>query len=186
MYELQDACFTQLRTVEGLGYVAQCFSTTQQGFGSFQVLVQSEEFGPERVLNSINSFLEGFYNSTVSADSGSDLVSNFSKAVSDLEDSLTARDLNLQSKTDRLWNQIASGLNQFDFKSQLVDMLQDLELEGFQEFYEETILQKQSRHKLVVIIYGKDKQFQPPVDFTINYRHLNGSSMTLPLQKNSP
>lgn len=175
---MQDECFTELRTNEGLGYVVSCFSTSNEGIGSFQALVQSEEFLPEEVLDSMDSFLNTFYEETVTSD---DFSTNFSKTVEVLRQTLLRRDLRLEDKTDKLWAQILSGQQQFNFRDQLVAKLPQLTPEGFQQFYNETIVEQDSRHRLVVVVYGLDKDFDllMDVDNLVDYDHLDQTSTTL-------
>lgn len=146
--------------------------------GSFQALVQSQQFTPEHVLNSTNSFLEAFYDDTVLS---SNFSAGFNQTVEILRQTLNKRDLTLEDKTNRLWNQILSGQYQFDFKEQQVDMLEELDVQKFREFYDESIVEDASRHRLVVVVYGKGKKFEPPAQHSIDYDHLNQTSTSLPL-----
>ena len=155
-----------------------CFHKVNEGIGSFQSLVQSEEYSPERVLNSTLSFLDSFYNDTVISEN---FTSNFDDTRAILMASLLQRDLTLGAKTKRLWNQVVSGQYQFDYKCQQVNMVDNLNSRGFQDFYNETILRKTSRRELVIVVYGKDKSFMPASDYHIDYHLLNQANSTLPI-----
>ena len=48
--------------MEQLGYVAFCFQTSSEGVGSFQVVVQSEEYSAPYVPGEIDKFLIAFGN----------------------------------------------------------------------------------------------------------------------------
>ncbi len=176
---LQDACFTELRTNQKLGYVVFCFSHAYQGVGSFQVIVQSQQFLPEHILNSTDTFLSDFYRQTVLSQKFAD---DFVQTLSVLRQTLTKRDLNLKDKTDRLWDQILSGQNQFNFVDQQVSVLNSLGVEGFRDFYNTYILGEDSRRRLLIVVYGKDKEFTPPVKNLVDYGQLDQTSATLPLQ----
>ena len=147
-----------------------CFTTENQGVGSFQTLVQSEVFTPEHVLNSTLSFLYSFYHNTI-------LSSNFSEGfpaqVEVLRQTLSKRDLTLQDRTDQLWYQIFSGKNQFDFKQQQLDMLDQLDYDSFLEFYDKLILSGLYRKRVIMVIYGKGKEFNLPVDRVVDYANLD-------------
>ena len=138
-----------------MGYVVACFSRINENVGSFQVLVQSEEFTPGHVLNSTNAFLAHFYNEKVLSES---FTSNFSDHKMVLRDSLSMKDLTLSDKTSRFWLEIKSNRHQFDLKRQKLDILESLNVTKFQEFYHSLILESETRRKLIVVVYGQDKE----------------------------
>ena len=178
-YILQDACFTQLRTIEKLGYVVFCFSTNNEGMGSFQVLVQSEEFAPKKVLESINNFLESFYNEIMNSSD------KFDETIAVLNQTLHRKYLTLSEKTDSLWKELVSGQRQFDLRQQKVAALDGLDYEGFREFYNKTILQEEDYHKLIIVVYGAGKNFSLGVDHYIDYYSLDQTKNTIPLLQKS-
>lgn len=176
---MQDECFTQLRTKEQLGYVVFCFSAVRDGVGSFQTVVQSQVYTPERVLNSTLSFLDAFYNNEVHSGNFS---SDFASKVEVLRETLTKRDLKLEDKTKRLWTQVLSGQHQFSFQEQQVDMLGKLSVDHFRVFYNSLLLDRESQRRLILVVYGKGQMYDPPVTNMINYQRLNQTSTVLPLQ----
>ncbi len=177
---LQDACFTQLRTEEQLGYVVFCFNTINEGISSFQTLIQSETFDPDRVLNSTLSFLTSFYHQTLLSPN---FTSSFNESAYVLGQSLGASDVKLTDKTDRLWDEIVSGQLQFNKTDQLLAALGKLDYQGFLQFYNDTILREDSYRRLMIVVYGKGKGFEfddTLVDYHVDYASLNQTQLTLP------
>jgi protease-3 len=153
-----DECFYQLRTVEQLGYVVFCFHVTLSGVASFQALVQSEEYNASYVLREIDLFLESF---------GAMTVANFTGESLGAQKDLYARTLRKKSQTlkdesDRLWSEISSGREQFDYNDQLLAALDGITPESLRQFYRRYITDHNQYRKLVVGVYGADK----PVDFS--------------------
>lgn len=167
--------------MEQLGYVAYCTDAVHQGEGSFQTLVQSEVYTPQHVLNSTDAFLSSFYDDVISPQNFSSLLNT---TVDVLLQTLTAQDLQLVIKTERLWVQVLSGQQQFSFRQQQIDMLGQLDIEEFAEefrdFYTRTILSAGTRRRLVMVVYGKDKSFPLPVENIINYQQLDHTKADLP------
>lgn len=156
-----------------------CFGTISEGLGSFQTLVQSQVYTPQHVLNSTLSFLEAFYDENVLS---LNFSADFDSKVEVLRQTLTKRDLKLEDKTARLWTQVLSGQHQFAFNKQKVSMLSDLTPESFQDFYSALLLEAESRHMLLVVVYGQGKRFDLPVKNIIDYQQLDQTSTDLPLQ----
>ena len=119
------------------------------------MIVQSEEFTPAHVLQSINSFLDNFFNTTVLSDEFKD---NFNDTIDVLRTTLSEKDLILSDKTSRMWLEVMSYRRQFDLRYQQLDMLTHLTVENFQEFYRKTILESTTRRKLLMVVYGKGKE----------------------------
>lgn len=98
---------------------------------------------------------------------------------------LTAHDLRLETKTDRLWAQVLSGQHQFSLRQQQIDMLSSLDIEDFVEkfrdFYSTTILDTATRHRFVVVVYGRDKYFELPVENLVDYQQLDHTNTELPV-----
>lgn len=157
-----------------------CFSAVRQGVGSFQTVVQSQVYTPEHVLNSTVTFLEAFYHDTVTS---SNFTRDFDEKLDVLRQTLTKRDLKLEDKTDRVWTQVLSGQHQFSFRKQQVDLLDSLSAEDFRDFYSSLLLEEgASGRRLIVVVYGKGKEFDLPVKSIIDYQRLNQTSTTLPIQ----
>jgi secreted Zn-dependent insulinase-like peptidase len=158
--------------------VVFCFSGVNQGIGSFQTLVQSEEFTPEQVFNSTVDFLANFYSDTVLSQNFTD---DFPDKVEVLRQSLNKRDLKLEDKTMRVWTQVQSGQRHFDFREQQLELLNVLDAEKFSSFYESLLLRDETQKRLVVVVYGEDKDYDPPAKDLIDYWHLNPTSTILPI-----
>ncbi|CAI8033878.1 Nardilysin-like [Geodia barretti] len=153
-----DQCFYQLRTVEQLGYVVFCFQTANSGITSFQAVVQSQEYNASYVLGEIDKFLEDFEVST---------IANFTDETLAASKELYARTLRKKSQTlrdesDRLWGEILSGREQFDYNSQLLGALDSITPESLRKFYRHHMTDPAQYKKLVVGVYGADS----PVDLS--------------------
>jgi len=146
--------------------VVLCRSFVKENIGSFQVIVQSEEFTPDHVLSSINSFLDDFYNTTVMSP---EFESNFSAIVDILRLTLSQKDLTLSDRTDRVWPQVVSGKLQFDLRQQQLGELDGLMVDSFQDFYNKLILDSDFRKKLIILVYGEDQATAVDADCNIQY-----------------
>ena len=167
----QNECFFELRTRQQLGYVVFCFKQTNNMIGSFQVLVQSQEYDPEHVLNSVDKFLQSYYDETIQSDN---FTIMFAEQKQVLKLSLQQREPTLQERTNRLWTQITNGQLQFDYNSQLLSMLSSdsINATSMNSFYCDNILDSSIYHKLVLVVYGEGKEFEPDVNYPLEYGSL--------------
>ncbi len=144
--------------------------------GSFQVLIQSEAFNGSVVYERINSFLSNYYNTTLSPTS---LDKSFSEEVTVLQSTL--QDFSLSERTNRLWGQVDTGLLQFNYYQEMIDIIKegsvDFSAESLRSFYSDHIL---SGRKLVTVMYGEGKEFPIPANLIpIDYTHLNQTANVL-------
>ena len=143
------------------------------------MVVQSEQFTPAHVLQSINSFLDNFYNTTVLSD---EFELNFNDTIEVLRKSLSQKDLNLSDKTSRMWLEVMSHHHQFDLQYQQLDMLSSLNVKNFQDFYNELILDNVRRRKLLIVVYGQDKEIKVDeldVNCPVSYDQLDQTEASL-------
>jgi len=146
----QDFCFYQLRTVEQLGYVAFCFQTSSEGVGSFQVVVQSEEYSAPYVLGEIDKFLIAF------GDNFANMITSEWNTQKDLyKTTLKQKAQILTDESDMLWGEIITGREQFDYQQQLVEILPNITLESMQQFYSTHITNSSEYRKMVIGVHGK-------------------------------
>lgn len=177
----QDACFQQLRTVEQLGYVVKCFGAVHETSGSLQTLVQSIDYTPQRVLGSIDSFLHSFLDThllNISSDGDT-----FSLQVNILRAKLLRRDLTIDEKTNRLWTQINTGMEQFDWNQQTVDVLARLSPSSLVEFYRQLVTDASRYRKMAIVVYGRGRDSNlSTFNFTypLDYARLDQNRTTLP------
>lgn len=164
--------------MEQLGYVAFCFQGSYAGIGSYQVVVQSQEYNASYVLREIDRFLNGFYDSTVAI---------MTKNQLDEQKALYANTLEQQSQTlseesDRLWTEVVTGREQFDYNTQLLMALNDIDVHSMRSFYTQHITDYNQYRKLVLGIYGEDKEVDFSQEFShcIDYDTLDHSSLQYP------
>ena len=144
-----------LRTKQQLGYVAYCTLRNNNNVLSFQVLVQSGTYTPSLLLERIDQFLKDSLQNVTEFLSS---TSNFEGLVQIYREVLRRKDLSLSDVTARLWKQIDTGLNQFNYKQQLETVLQYIKPNELIQFYKDYILDSDSARKLVVAAYGNDKK----------------------------
>ena len=104
---------------------------------------------------------------------------HFTDIVDVLRLSLSQRDLALSDKTDRLWQEVLSGELQFDLRQQQIGALDGLLVENFQDFYSELIIEEENRKKLILVVYGKDKEIKLDVDCDILYDQIEQTGADL-------
>lgn len=143
------------------------------------MLIQSQVYNASIVYNRIDNFLKIYYNRTLSLAS---FNKTFTEQAEVLKSSLEQRDLTLADRTARLWRQVETGQRQFNYNQQLVDIInegsQDFSADSMREFYCEHILNEGGvGRKLLTVLYGKEKDFSLPSNFTaIDYSQLNQTS----------
>ena len=169
---LQDECFTFLRTINKLGYVVFCFNSNNENVGSFQVLVQSEAFDGDYVYDKITEFLEDHVVSTVLDQTNLTEFIEDQKTV--LKSVLEQKEPTLDQRTSRLWNKIKYGQLTFDLLEQQVQLLESnlINATSVVNFYHEYVLNPATYHKMIIVVNGKDRDFQPDVTYPLDYTHL--------------
>ena len=147
---IQDFCFYQLRTVEQLGYVVRCFQANYAGMGSFQVVVQSEEYSAPYVLQEIDNFLVDFVEQYLA-----NMTENEWEMQKDLyERALQQKEQTLSDEGDSFWSEIVTGREQFDYNQQVLKQVTGITLQNFLDFYTSRITDPTVYRKMVIALYG--------------------------------
>ena len=60
----------------------------------------------------------------------------------------------------------------FTLQANLLNALKMISIDTFTKFYYDLILDKSTRRRLTVVMYGKDKETELNVDCNINYEHI--------------
>ena len=183
---LQDECFTYLRTTNKLGYVAYCLGRSNENVGSFQVLVQSEAFDGGYVLEKITDFLEDYVLNSVFSQEN-----NFTQFVAEqrgvLKSVLLRKDATLYDRTTRLWNYIQHGQLTFDLRQQQIDLLDSglVNATSVKEFYMEHVINSDTYRKMIMVVNGKDRAFEPDATNRLDYTDLP-NCLTYPTCSDAP
>ena len=134
------------------------------------MLVQSEAFGGDYVYEKITEFLEDYVVNNVMApeDNFTQFVEE-QKAVYRLV--LQRKDATLDDRTTQLWNQIKNGQLTFDLRQRQVDLLDSgaVNATSLRDFYMKHIIEPSTYHKMVMVVNGKDKNFEPSVMFPVDF-----------------
>ena len=164
-----------MRTVNKLGYVAFCSNGNHENIGSFQVLVQSEAFDGEYVYGKISEFLEDHIISTVLNLTNLAQFAEDQKTV--LKSALEGKEPTLDQRTTRLWNKIKYGQLTFDLLQQQVRLLDSnlINATSVMDFYHKYILEPTTHRKMIIVVNGKDRDFQPDVTYPLDYTQLPNS-----------
>jgi len=149
--------------------------------GSLQVLVQSQSYNATVVYSRIKDFLGDYYNSTLNHTS---FDNTFASEVEVMRISLQERDPTLSDRTSRYWSLINSGVGQFDYRDQMLDIIDsesaDFSEESLRGFYYDNILNPGSARELLTVLYGEGKPFKVPEGYIeVDYEHLNQTSLHL-------
>lgn len=175
---LQDECFTFLRTINKLGYVVFCFNGNNENIGSFQVLVQSEAFNGRYVYDKITEFLEDHIFDTVLNQTN---LTQFTQFIEDqktvLKSVLKRKEPTLDQRSSRLWNKIKYGQLTFDLLQQEIQLLDSnlINTTSVMNFYHEYIFNPATYRKMIIVVNGKDRDFEPDVTYPLKYTHLPDS-----------
>ena len=164
-----------MRTINKLGYVAFCFNGNYENVGSFQVLVQSEAFDGEYVYNKITEFLEDRVFSTVLNQTNFTRFSEFVESQKTvLRSVLERKESTLDQRTNKLWNKIKYGHLTFDLLEQQGQLLQSnfINATSVMDFYCDYIFNPDTYRKMIIVVNGNGRNFQPGVTFPLDYKHL--------------
>lgn len=158
--------------------MAFCFQGHYAGIGSFQVVVQSQEYNASYVLGEIDRFLNNFYVSTVAIMTNNLL--NRQKVL--YANTLRQKSQTLSEESDRLWTEIVTGREQFDYNHQLLTALNAVDINSMRSFYTQYITDSNQYRKLVLGVYGEDKEVDFSQDFSycIDYDTLDHLSLQYP------
>lgn len=164
--------------MEQLGYVVFCFQESYGGIGSFQVVVQSQEYNASYVLREIDQFLDNFGVSTIAKLTNDQLTKH--KLL--YANTLKQKSQTLTEESDRLWIEITTGREQFNYNNQLLTALNDISTNSLQLFYGEFITDSSQYRKLVLGVYGDGKEvdFSREFSYCIDYDTLDHSSLQYP------
>ncbi len=147
---LKEAFFTELRTKQKTGYIAQSDATEieERLFHSF--VVQSNSHQPEDLLFRFEQFIETFNDSLDQNIS----LERFNTIKTSLISSLKTRFRNLKDKTI-LWDRLAFERDgDFDFIEKRISSLAALSYEEFQEIAH-PFLSRENRKRLAILFKGK-------------------------------
>ena len=161
-----------MRTINKLGYVAFCLSGNNENIGSFQVLVQSEAFDGEYVYEKISEFLEDHVINTIVNPTNLTQIIEDRKTV--LKSVLEQKEPTLDQRTTKLWNKVKAGQLTFDLLRRQVELLDSnlVNVTSVMDFYNEYILDPATYRKMIIVVNGKDRNFQPNTDYVLPYESL--------------
>ena len=159
-------CYSQLRTVEGLGYVVFCSSSQKHDSGFFNILVQSAKFHPEVILSSIMEFFESFYDSVILSNKFEQI---FYIALESAERYLTPHHETATDISWRIWNTVKHGNSSYSLLPLQYKYLHKVTPEKFKDFYFRMFLNQSSMKVLSAVMYGKNKIIDFNFDCDISY-----------------
>lgn len=147
---LKEAFFSELRTKQKTGYIAQSDATEMEERLFQYFLVQSNSHQPEELLFRFEQFIEEF-NHTLREHV---TLERFETIKTSLIASLKTRFRNLESKS-RLWDLLAFERDEnFEFIEKRIDALGDLSYEEFIQ-HANTFLSRSNKRRLAVLYQGK-------------------------------
>lgn len=132
-----------------------CYASAHSGVLSFELLVQSGTYSPNHILNVTKEFLGVFYSKDLTPLTNDE--NKFSDKKSSYVEVISKKQLTLSGKTTFLWGYIALKLYQFDFHSQVAEVVNTITGEDLRNFYNDIILQT-SRRGMVISIFGYPSQ----------------------------
>ena len=153
----KDSAFSQLRTVEQLGYLVWSGSTSHRGVLSFRVIIQSADRQPRLLESRIEAFLAAFR--TELAAMPADTFERHRAAVIAKK---TEKDKTLSSETNRHWAEISNRRYRFHKRSDEVELLKALTKEDVERWFEEHVGgQRGTRRKITAFMTGKGADSLP-------------------------
>jgi len=163
---MQEGLHTQLRSVEGLGYIVDGYFSWYDNIGVYQILVQTEKFHPSHVLQSINSWLWKFFEETVMS---SEFMDNFRSVMDDGEKNEFSR-----WRRSNLWRHVMSGYqHMIHLNKQMSGIFDSFDEGTFSYYYYNLLLNRFTRRKLTIVMYGEGKEIELDVDCIMDYNQLD-------------
>ena len=137
-------------------------------------MVQSEAFDGEYVYEKISEFLEDYVVNNVLVQ-GNNFTQFVQEQKSVLKSVLQRKDHTLNDRTSRLWNKIKHGQLTFDLRQQQIELLDSnmVNSTSVLDFYMEHIIQPNIYRKMIIVVNGKNRNFQPDVDYPLDYASLS-------------
>lgn len=142
------------------------------------MLVQSGTQNASLILDRIDQFLL-------------DSIEHLNQSVSSLKlesiknvyrEILARKDLDLNDATSRIWYQINSGLEQFNYRSQVNDTLNSITSQNVTQFYIDHIINPLTAKKLVIAVYGKGtkKTLDAVITYSLDYTQVDPQAKGYP------
>jgi secreted Zn-dependent insulinase-like peptidase len=94
-----------------------------------------------------------------------------------LKSVLKRKEPTLDQRTSHLWNKIKYGQLTFDLLEQEVQLLDSnlINATSVMNFYREYILNPATYRKMIIVVNGKDRDFEPDATYPLDYAHLPDS-----------
>ena len=172
LFYIQEECFTELRTVRGLGYVVICQAIVTREVGEFHIIIQSAKFMPNYVIRNIDSFTENFYSMLLTR-----MSIEYFELILDSLNATLSEEAAKQSPSS-LWNKVNPNHSHCDHKDTIA-AIPRMNLNIFQIQFFEYIINKKTRRKLTILLYGKGKETYLKVDCNISYKKINQTILDL-------
>ncbi|MDA1074794.1 MAG: insulinase family protein [Proteobacteria bacterium] len=146
---IRSAFFTSLRTNQQLGYVVAATHRTYRDQGGIAFIIQSPVASPLALEAATKTFAQGQI-AAIEAMSAAD----FEGARQGLISQLTEKEKNLDSRTQRLWNEIDQNAVNFDTREQTAGAVGNLTQADMVAFIK-TLVHKLNTQRLIVYNMGK-------------------------------
>lgn len=157
---IHEPCFNQLRTVEQLGYIVFCFSYEKSNIGYVSAIVQSSSRDAAYLDERVESFWEIYYNDILQSMKPSEFV-DLKEA---LQNKILTKPLSLRELATSMWAVIETGSNSsneevdFDIKSKLVSILDEIEIKDVLSFFNSYILSTDANSSSSSISSGENNR----------------------------
>lgn len=157
---VDEPLFDQLRTKEQLGYTVYSTPSRGNGVQSFKIVVQSNVAPPEFIEQRIDTFWREFRESIVRMSSD-----QLQKHIQAVVKGYIEKPKNQEEEVQALLVEIANHQYEFDRKTQLAELVRNLQLSDVLQFFDDYIrIGGPLRKKLSVHIYGNETRLEKLTD----------------------
>eukprot|EP00002_Diphylleia_rotans_P025102 TRINITY_DN4963_c0_g4_i10.p1 TRINITY_DN4963_c0_g4~~TRINITY_DN4963_c0_g4_i10.p1 ORF type:complete len:965 (-),score=237.06 TRINITY_DN4963_c0_g4_i10:2105-4999(-) len=164
---MEKDAFHQLRTVEQLGYMVWSGCRSDLGVPSIYFIIQSPTKDAVHLNERIENFIEKYWEILAETTPESFESSRKGLIVKKLEEDKT-----IKKESNRLWNEIAGGLNRFKRQQEEVQELETITKEELMEFYKHVVMSHETRRKLTVELFGGDKSLPAAAESSEKIRYI--------------
>ncbi len=132
--------YSSLRTEKQLGYIVFSGAYPLMDVPGLYFLVQSPVAGPEKLEQEINQFIRQRFEALTDI-----TEQDFNQQRNAVLSKLAEQPQNLDQQTQRYWSDIGQNYHQFDFRQQLIDAVQSLTYQQWQQFFVEDLIENNRR-----------------------------------------
>ena len=144
----------QLRTEQQLGYIAHAMPDKRRATLGIEIVLQSSEYGPQKLYDSIAAFVAGFKNTVLSKVSEEELET----VKSGIQGQLLEKPKSVADYVNmRTLGEVISRRYNFNSKEEIAEEVSRVQLDDVLELFK-NVFTGNTRHELVVAVHSSGSE----------------------------